>query len=292
MKILTYNIWNVPGSPDRRLRMNALAKSLQKAQSRGAGWDLVLLQELWPWTERGRFDACGLDHAIGGDRPFTRPVNWLTAPFALFGAPWIVDSGLRTLSRHRVTASHRMAYARRKDTPAHERRIRKGALAVRVETPTLGPVWVVNTHLIAQIRGATRNAQRWAQLQELRAFIDRVCVDAPVILAGDLNMGPPLPGSHAALDEPDFWDRALAGPLSGFAPARECLDQATWSEGTNPYVALDPDREEARLDHVLVGPGLTVRHSVVRFREALLEAPRGRRPLSDHYALEIDIALA
>ncbi len=288
MKLLTFNIWNVPGTADRQARMAALEQVLA---TRGSEWDAVLLQELWPWGERRRFDRAWTGEARDGERPFERPRNWVMAPLRLLGLPAVFDTGLRTLTRSAPHEVRRMVYRGPDSGRDLERWVRKGALAVLVDMPGTagGTVWLVNTHLVAGIKGATRNRERRVQLAQLRAWMDNTLTGAPIVLAGDLNMGPPLEGSHAASDEPGFWDEMLAGPLNGFRPYGPDLETATWTGTTNPYVAADRECEHARLDHVLAGPGLQVWASRVLFADPLVATPEGERPLSDHYAVEARI---
>ncbi len=282
MKVLTFNIWNFPGSAHRRARMAAIAATL-----RGGDWDAVLLQELWPVGERRQFDGPPLDGAADMEHPWTRPANWLAAPFAVFGRGWIVDTGLRILTRTPIRDTRHIYYP---GSPSNRGLFRRGALAVKIEAGGLGPVWLVNTHLVHATRHGQRNPERLAQITALRTWIDETLTDAPVVLGGDLNAGPAIHGSHAAGEDPEFWHRILAGPLAGFSPGTGDLTGATWSAQANPYVAADPDREEARLDHLLAGPGLAAHDVTVRFRHAAALPDGSTGPLSDHFGVEARIA--
>ncbi len=285
MRLLTLNIWNLFFSAHRTARMAAIATALREGP-----WDAVALQEMWPVPERAQFDACGYAHARDMEEPWSRPQNWLLAPAMIVGFRWILDSGLRTLSRWPIRETRALRYRsgltwhRRLTHP--ETVVRKGALACLIETPHLGSVWLVNTHLVASTRHHSNNTERRDQLAQLQPWIAALLPTAPVVLAGDLNMGPPIPGSRAETDEPDFWDQMRAGPLADFQEAPEQAAAATWCDRANPYVAQSMDRESARLDHILAGPGLQACDGAVCLTEAVDLDGGARGPLSDHFGVE------
>jgi endonuclease/exonuclease/phosphatase family metal-dependent hydrolase len=99
------------------------------------------------------------------------------------------------------------------------------AVAARVETP-LGPLTVANTHL---------SFVRWWNARQLRSLVRALePLPRPLLLAGDLNMGP-----HRA---------AMASRLTGLG-----------SQRTFP---ADAPREQ--IDHVLTDPPLRARTSTRR----------------------------
>lgn len=116
------------------------------------------------------------------------------------------------------------------------------AVAATIDTP-LGPVTVANTHL---------TFIGWWQRRQLTRLRDTLCRDDhPLLLAGDLNMGP-----------------VAAERLTGL---RSCVSAPTFP--------ADEPREQ--LDHILGTPDLAGRVTVGEAHEL---------PLSDHRALTIDLA--
>jgi endonuclease/exonuclease/phosphatase family metal-dependent hydrolase len=295
MKILTFNIWNLFGTTNRRERMRAISEMFRQTAHSSDPWDIILLQEMWPYPDRRMFDRCGLPYIADPERPMQRLQNIFLAPAGALGFKWLMDSGMRVLSRYPITARKRLNFGtqfswwERRMHP--EQFVSKCAFATRTETPEIGSVWVVNTHLVAATRTQTQNRERWFQLEQLRHWIDTELIDAPIVLCGDLNMGPPIAGSHAASDEPEFWEKALAGPLSGFQVHENSVMDETWTAVENAYVKADAESEVARLDHILAGPGLAVRDARVVLRQDVDLGGGLRGPLSDHFGYEAVIAV-
>ncbi len=214
--------YNVHGLRDDRTALTAVIRELAP--------DVVIAQEA-PRRLRWRTRCAQLAHSWG-------------MVHAAGGLPG-VGSALFTSLRVRVTDGWRLEF------PLTPGRHLRGAVFARCLVGRT-PVALVGTHL------ATDPAERPAQAQLLKkALAD---LDAPVILAGDLNE---TPGGGA-------W-RTLA----------DGLVDAGVDEGHPTFPATAPDR---RIDAVLVDP----RISVAAFR--VLDTDVTRRA-SDHLPLVADLVL-
>ncbi|MCP5433001.1 MAG: endonuclease/exonuclease/phosphatase family protein [Alphaproteobacteria bacterium] len=288
MNVLTLNLWGVPGTRARRARFAAARAALSESVAAGAV-DVVLLQELWMAPDRGLFDGCGLGHEADADRIWSRPQNWLTAPFGIAH-----DSGLKILSRYPVTEVRRRLYSLRgridrlfKDA---EVSARKSALAARLETPHLGPVWVVDTHLIANHPDEPYVARRASQLRELAAFLAELPAGEPIVFGGDLNVGPDVgTGTASPGYVPELWDELFPRLFAGYREAEEIATAVTF-RGGGPY---NPCPADESLDHIFVGPGLLAREGRIVLSEAAVDLGAGERgPISDHYGVLVQVARA
>jgi endonuclease/exonuclease/phosphatase family metal-dependent hydrolase len=290
MKVLTFNIWNIVFAKRIPERMAAIGRVLEAAARDPAGWDVVLLQELWSRKARAAFGDAGYPHVAEAERYGARPLGWLGAAFGLQ-----VDSGLKILSKYPVLEVRRHIYSKRgRLTRAFtdgEVFARKSALAAKLDHPAWGPVWVIDTHLIAAYPDEPYTTRRKIQLMELHDFARELMKDAPVIVGGDLNVGPKVseatPGNSYI---PALWDDLLPRMFGDFARAAD-LDRTptcshltcTWNDGTG---------EECHLDHILVGPGLRLESAAVTLDEAVDLAPGLTGHLSDHYGFEVTLARA
>tara|TARA_B100000315_G_scaffold110637_1_gene101513 strand:+ start:1965 stop:2885 length:921 start_codon:yes stop_codon:yes gene_type:complete len=136
----------------------------------------------------------------------------------------------------------------------------KGFQLLRLTTPQGGRLFVVNTHMDAGDGDGDRKA-RQAQLETIRAVIEREVADHALIVAGDLN-----------LDADNPLDRAL---LDSFMQNLGLVDS-----GAHP---TSPTNWEI-LDYILVRSGPNVRVTVREAGEDLALIHNGT-PLSDHPAL-------
>ena len=288
LKVLTFNIWNLFVADHVPARMTAISEALEAAALDPEGWDAVLLQELWTRKARAAFGTAGYAHSAEAEHFWRRPICWLGA---LFGMQ--IDTGLKILSKHPVLEVRRRTYSRRgslwrafKDGEVFAR---KAALAAKLDHPTWGAIWVVDTHLIAAYSDRAYVTERKTQIMELHDFVRELMKDAPVILGGDLNVGPKVneaTPSNSYL--PELWDDLILRAFGDFSRA-DWLDHTptcshltcTWNDGTD---------EECHLDHIFVGPGLGIEEASVVLDEAVELAPGLTGHLSDHYGFEVTVA--
>lgn len=173
---------------------------------------------------------------------------------------------------------------------------RRVVLYGRIEPPGLGPLHVFCTHLSAQLGaiappgGKSWEQEQAEQVRDLLTFVDRKVArgEGTVILAGDLNTGPGLPG-RASAKLPAHYQRLLS---AGF---------------DDPYAAQPDARCTYCFDNPLVGRaagGLIIDHVLLRGWTGSARARRvldralpievdGRprtTPPSDHYGLSVTLS--
>ncbi len=255
MKILTFNVWQLPVVSSRRRARLALELILRVAP------DVVVLNEAFHLSPAGGLVA-GLRaagyHATG---QVGRPGGAWTSVSGRRGTVGrLVGSGVYVLSLLPIDERHQHVYrARRPGTT--DVLANKGAALVSV-----GGVWLAATHLQAHGHGS---AVRLAQLAELRALVDRVVpAGEPVLLAGDLNI--PYDGAGP---ERTAANSVLGGRIEPDGP----IHANTFDGATNPLVRKGSRQYRDVLDYIgqLRGPGW-------RITTETLSYPRGAE-ISDHY---------
>lgn len=253
MRVATFNILHGRSPGDDRVDLDryvAAVKELDadvlalqevdRNQPRSAGADLTALAA----------EAMGADHHLFVAALHGNPGVWMAADGD--EAPDSAAYGVALLSRHPVSSweTVRLAPApvptpmrfRGSLRPELVRDEARVAVVATVETPA-GPLTVVNTHL---------TFLTWWQRRQVRTLRSALAErEAPLLLAGDLNMGP-----------------AAAERLTGLR-----------SLVTAPTFPLAEPREQ--LDHLLGTPDLVAR---VRRGQAHLTT------VSDHRALSVDLA--
>ncbi|MCC6917646.1 MAG: endonuclease/exonuclease/phosphatase family protein [Alphaproteobacteria bacterium] len=277
MKLMTWNIWDIPGAHARDRRLGRVAATLKAMAADPGGADVVLLQEVWSARRRPLLRPL-YPHVGEAEQYWRNPMNWLAGPMEwLRGRYLTIDSGLMTLSRHPIREVRRLRYSKGR-SPA-----KRSALATLIESPDLGPVWVVNTHLCAAYPRTTNTPTRLAQLHELGAYL-RTLPGHPVIVGGDFNIAPPSVGPLPAWShDPSLWPEAMQAALAGFHAAPEADGHLTYTATHNPWA--DPREGDNRLDYIFAGPGLVARDGRVAMTERY-PLGRGRpKPLSDHFAV-------
>ncbi|KAI9029512.1 Endonuclease/exonuclease/phosphatase [Hyaloraphidium curvatum] len=291
LKLMTWNVWDVPGVKSGPKRLDAVADALAALARDPDGPDVVLLQELWPSRRRAAFKSLGWPHVGDADSFAGHWLNWIGKPLETVGAGHMtLDSGLLVLSKHPVKEVRRKMYSSRGSWKEvfreGEAAARKSAVAALVEVPSFGPVWVVDTHLCSSYAWNDNRAVRLSQIRELGAFACGL-PRAPVVLAGDLNVGPPRAGAGHGHDA-EIWGALLAA-LPGFSCAPDTGLFATCSPSKNKWVNAEDG--ENSLDHVFAGPGL----SIERAAPAMMDpvdvglADGTPMPRSDHFAVVADI---
>lgn len=163
LKVASYNAWLMPfGSDALFVRAAKMGPALATL-----GADVLCLQEAW-YEDAAEAVRISLSHQL---------------PHAVVGG-----GGLMTLSRWPVVRQDFVAFEAHPELSVVERVAKKGWLTTVLMTP-LGPVEVVNTHLVWEGRRddlPREQRAHWAQVQALSgALAHRRQV--PVILCGDLN---------------------------------------------------------------------------------------------------------
>ena len=251
MRVATFNILHGRVPSDQHVDPAGLAESVRRL-----GADVLALQEVDQNQSRSGFRDLTTVAAEAMGAPHHR---FVAAIEGTPGATWVAATGdqqpddaaygVALLSRHPVRA---WEVVRLEPVPTKVPLRFKGkpgvylvrdeprvAVVAIVETPQ-GRVTVANTHL---------SFISWWNGRQLRRVVRALerC-HGPVVLVGDLNMGP---------------DRARR--ITGLEPAAS-------------HLTFPQDAPAEQIDHILVGPGLTVGSSGA---QAL--------PISDHRALWADV---
>jgi len=281
VKLLTWNIWDIPTARAREQRLPRIAAALRAMAADPAGPDVVLLQEVWSARRRPLLRPI-YPHVAEAESYWRNPMNWLAGPIeTLRGRYLTIDSGLMTLSKHPVKEVRRLRY-RAGRSPA-----KRSALCALIDSPDLGPVWVVNTHLCAAYPHATNTPTRAAHLKELGAIVAGLA-GAPVIAGGDFNVAPPSVGPLPAWShDPSL---SIEAALPGFTEAPEAAGLLTFTATHNPWA--DPREGDNRLDYIFAGPGLVASDAAVAMNERHPLGWGRPKPLSDHFGVFTTVSKA
>lgn len=284
VKLLTWNIWDILTAKAREQRLPRIAAALRSMAADPAGPDVVLLQEVWSAQRRPLLRPL-YPHVAEAETYWRNPMNWIAGPLEWARGRYLtIDSGLMTLSKHKVKEVRRYRY-RAGRSPA-----KRSALAALIDSPDLGPVWVVNTHLCAAYPRTTNTPTRAAHIAELGAFMQTL-TGAPLIVGGDFNIAPPSTGPLPAWShDPLLWPKAVADALPGFIEAAEAVDHLTFTATHNPWA--DPREGDNKLDYIFAGPGLVAADGAVAMNERHPLGWGRPKPLSDHFGVMTTVSRA
>jgi endonuclease/exonuclease/phosphatase family metal-dependent hydrolase len=247
-----------------------------------------LTREPWKRIADARL-ACAVPEASrapGNARPDSRPgstpavkplVGPGSAPLAFGGSDGVVLASRRPFSS---TATLRLPSAYSQRVVHH----------ARFEASPIGPLDVFCTHLSATLgqmphpgRG-TWDEEHATQVGALVEWIDQRTrgVKGATIVAGDLNMGPHLPGRADARRGAQLERILAAGFVAPYVANRAA--RCTYCND-NPLAGGAPGRAGgALLDHVLLR-GVPGRVDVARVLDGSVHPHPLAQPLSDHYGL-------
>lgn len=293
LKVLTYNVWDVgfAGGEYTPERLEKICARLQaEAAKPGEGWDVVLIQELWPSSRSSALDNCGYPHSQHVERfraRMAQPHMWI-----LRATGDLLDTGIRVLSRYPLGEPTRHTYSRngylRYTLNDGDWLARKSVMLVPLEHPTLGRVWIGNTHLVSRNEHTNYFFQRLQQVRELGAFVREVTRGEPTILGGDLNFGPEIPGMQSIAAEPQIWSTLLTLELPNFSPAQDSEQACTYCYGENSWVKQSEGRQ--KIDHLLATEHFVSAQAKVVLKEKVeLSTQAGivsGVSLSDHFGFE------
>jgi len=171
--------------------------------------------------------------------------------------------------------------------------VRAAALYAKVTVPGLGPVHAFCTHLgsplgVIPYTGPhdSWDGEHGAQVEMLSEFVQSKASDGlPIIVLGDLNMGPPVASSVALLEEQ--YRELLRGGL--FNPYAERPDALCTDCSDNTFHASSADYEDTLIDHVLTAGFPEHTPAVSRVLDAPVSLGDFEYNLSDHYGVRIEI---
>lgn len=260
----SYNAWLLPlGSRDLRSRTERMGPALAEVAA-----DILCLQEVW--DERAA-------HALRG----------MLAPRLPFGV--ISGGGLTTLARWPIVHTRFVPFSEHPAMSLVERFAKKGFLVTVHMTP-LGPLQVVNTHLIWEGRRAPgeplEGRAHWHQLNELAEHL-RHPSEVPTVVCGDFNhraIEGERPSAEFALWlSLGFVDAAGTSPDADGRWTPRARTRAGYPRGPN----IAPRGSDP--DYILARPGRAVAVESTAFSQAL-DAPE--TALSDHNLLIARLALS
>ena len=270
VRVVTLNVWNDEGSPDRIGRVNRELRRLRP--------DLVAFQEIT--HAAGREQLPRLLEGTGLAGKHQSEVQAAAPPFAdRYG-------GTAVASRWplRVVEVLDLRVAGARDVPW-------ATLAASVEVPSLGPVLFITAATSWRLAAEAAREQQAVAIADLDA---RHRQELPSIIAGDFNAAPDsasirfLTGRQSlngrSVHYHDAW--AIAGEGPGF----------TWSH-RNPNAAGDLELlvrqpgHERRIDYVLVGGADAHPRGRARVKAASLcfDAPVDGEWASDHFGVMADL---
>jgi endonuclease/exonuclease/phosphatase family metal-dependent hydrolase len=175
LKVLTFNVWGLPFTPDRSTRLRAIAQKIADIDP-----DLVCLQECWIEADR---------QLLNTQLAATRLKYVEYYPSGAFG------SGLMILSAYPITNKFFWRYTQNGKWYKlwhGDWWGGKGVALAQVQFPKQhGVLNIFNTHLIAAYQDDRYDDDRLSQMQELASVL-KTATDGryPALILGDLNCGP------------------------------------------------------------------------------------------------------
>jgi endonuclease/exonuclease/phosphatase family metal-dependent hydrolase len=262
MRVVTFNTGLVDLLiPHARERVLLMAERLP-----GLDADVIALQEVWTADDLAVLaDAFGEDHTIvAADPPPAAPGDWVQEG----------RTGLALISR--------VPLSREAVVPLESFFVRRAVIRAEVAT-TAGPVLVLATHLTADIPPIPHpDPGGWAA--EHMVQVEHVISIAaewggPVMLVGDLNCGPSLPGMN-----PEF--------EAGYLRLREAFPGSPYEDRDEPLCTFCRDNPlqfleySSLIDHVLTR-GIDHEAAARRILDEPVQIDGSEVRLSDHYGLEV-----
>jgi endonuclease/exonuclease/phosphatase family metal-dependent hydrolase len=261
LRIVTINLWNTSGDPDRRLEV--LLPQLQALSPQ-----IVALQEVRDVTG-GRNQAEIVAKALRGDFRFA------VADPESAGGP----IGNAVVSRMPIV-SHEIL-----TLPTERQSDKRNAIRCDIQTPA-GRMPFVSTHLSWELEASVEREQQVVLLDE---WARRNPGDLPAVVCGDFNCTPDslahqfFTGRSSLLGRSTYWRDA-------YARRHPHSDGFTWS-ARNPYVARNVERNR-RLDFVFVGPMRDHGPGAILHSRVVLDMPDGNEIYpSDHFGVFTEVAL-
>jgi endonuclease/exonuclease/phosphatase family metal-dependent hydrolase len=301
LNVMTYNIkglpWIVTG--DRSAELAAIGDRLRAMRARGAGPDVVVLQEAFSSDARAIAARAGYAHVAYGPgsgemaRPDPQPpmpdrYAWRGEGYGSF-----VSSGLVLMSDHPIAGIRRAAFPRTA-CAGYDCLANKGVLLARISVPGLGlPVQIMTAHMNSRIPTRTPIAHaNEAFARQMAAFDRFVAANAdprlPMIFGGDLNLDSD-PHRIAVLRQSSArWSRVQrdTGPTAIFAV---CGRASTPCRPAVGFAEITKKKRNNDWQLSFASAGVMVRPVAAAIR--FMPDPAGRT-LSDHQAVEVSYRLS
>ncbi|GGB28221.1 hypothetical protein GCM10011380_17280 [Sphingomonas metalli] len=248
LTVMTYNVKGLPWpiAAGRGAALAQIGRQLRQMRLDGTAPDIVVLQEAFTDDARAMIAATGYRHVAlgaGADAAPDAPVTPADRAFAA-DARWsagetegkVLGSGLAILSDLPIRDVRRLSFPAF-DCAGYDCLAAKGAMIAAVQLPGgRGAVDIVTAHLNS--RGASgvdiaRADAAWdRQLGRLGAFIAAAHdPNRPMIVSGDMNVGPVLPRRTRFDAAAQRWDDGEPGrdALREIAPTGRLNADAQWS---------------------------------------------------------------
>lgn len=279
LRVLTLNVFRKPeplgfGGTHAARRIKQLCRVLKTTN-----YDAILIQEAWLAKDRRMLEECGYPYTLNLGTDDNRGIGRA----AQANREQNLESGLLILSRFPFVKAYRLDYGQKGDWwrifSDGETLASKSAYAGQIELVDGRRVWLVNTHLAAnycntypRVNCISYEDVRASQLEELANFVKQL--DGPIILGGDLNMGP----TPVSLDM--AWQR-FDDYFPGFlqAPYDPVLD--TTSSIRNNFNFY----EMGKIDHLFGSSHFRVTDGATVFTQ-LMNIDNRSLHLSDHFGWE------
>jgi endonuclease/exonuclease/phosphatase family metal-dependent hydrolase len=257
-------------------RLAALPAALRTVDA-----DIVALQEIYKVAHKKEVVLALVD-------------RWPHAAFPKGRPLYKLDSGLLVLSRFPITDGSFHAF---KTAPRDEKAfVHRGVFDTVHEVPGMGPLRLLSFHTTA---GGTRHDPESAEADAIRArqidaILDRAesTPDAPAILIGDLNAGPPVSmGNYRLVIERGYADLFAEGAGAAAAASAVTWDSQQPLNRRGPHAHQRPQR----IDHIFLKRRWLERWRVAEARlvltEPIVSVRAGERvTVADHYGVYVRLA--
>lgn len=202
LTVMSYNVKGLPWplALGRPAALGAIASQLQTMRQRGQEPQIVALQEAFVPDAKaiGRlagysYESFGLDAgqptepATAQDRAYAAAGRFLKGE----RTGKRVGSGLAIFSEYPIVAVHRIAFG---PCAGFDCLANKGALAVTVAVPGVGPMTIIDTHLNSnKASGVAPSRSIYAYRRQIDTLLDFIAKvepqKSPLLVVGDFNVG-------------------------------------------------------------------------------------------------------
>lgn len=239
VSVLSFNLYQLPWVADTNTSGKTQRAGYAETLIRNEDADVVVLQEAFSaQAETMRSDL--LD-AYPHQTPLlgqscSASFGWTAVSGNCSNSIFVVNGGVTILSKHPITAKYQHVFNASQMWTA-DYNANKGVALVRIDTGD-GPLWIAGTHLQADTTPSARaeaHEVRMDQLGEIDALVQARTGDAPVVLAGDLNVE--YYAGATRLDGAGRNEIQQAQVHSGFTVGNPSNYGYTYDGVTNPLVA-------------------------------------------------------
>lgn len=236
-KVLSLNVYGVPRplfkNPKFNQRIDKLCEMLKDDKHEdNAGWDVILLQEVFSRKLRRKLSKCGYPYVVNINKRGR--------------SEGFMQTGLMMLSKHKVLEQISVPYVERGDIDGFEslaeRIVHRSLLLAKIQIGEK-QVWFGDTHLapnFEEVGGSSNAKARRAQMIETAQIMRSYAKGLPFVVGGDFNFGPVTPSYEPLWDEiPHF-----------FPEVAQSLDDNTFTTYSSDNL-LTTYPSDGKLDHLI-----------------------------------------